>query len=101
MNLIVKRFIASFYPEAVWVHRSIKTVVEDEKFVSKSKVLLEAGWRAIYGKEEGEEEDFLPAVEKGTTVKTEKAWMEEKETKAPPRYTEATLLSAMEGAGRL
>ncbi|HOQ50790.1 MAG TPA: DNA topoisomerase 3 [Candidatus Atribacteria bacterium] len=100
MNLIVKRFIASFYPEAVWVHRSIKTVVEDEKFVSKSKVLLEAGWRAIYGKEEGEEEDFLPAVEKGTTVKTEKAWMEEKETKAPPRYTEATLLSAMEGAGR-
>jgi len=98
MDLIVKRFIASFYPEAVWVHRSIKTVVEGEKFVSKSKALVEAGWRAIYGEREGEE--FLPAVEKGTVVKTEKVWMEEKETKAPPRYTEATLLSAMEGAGR-
>ncbi|MDI3542561.1 MAG: topoisomerase [Candidatus Atribacteria bacterium] len=98
MDLIVKRFIASFYPEAVWVHRSIKTIVEGEKFVSKSKVLLETGWRAIYGKEEGEE--FLPAVKKGTEVKTEKVWIEEKETKAPPRYTEATLLSAMEGAGR-
>ena len=85
MNLIVKRFIASFYPEAVWVHRSIKTVVEDEKFVSKSKVLLEAGWRQFM-KEEGEEEDFLPAVEKGTTVKTEKAWMEEKKPALPPLY---------------
>ncbi len=43
-------------------------------------------------KRRGREEDFLPAVEKGTTVKTEKAWMEEKETKAPPRHL-ATFVS--------
>ena len=99
MDLVVRRFISVFYPEAIWMHRAIKTEVEGEKFVSKSKVLLEAGWRKLYRSEEDQEE-YLPRVEEGTEVGVERVWMEEKETKAPPRYTEATLLSAMEGAGR-
>ncbi len=64
-------------------------------------MLVEPGWRKVYGKEAGSEEtEFLPEVEVGTMVTTEKVWVEEKETKAPPRYTEASLLSAMEGAGK-
>jgi DNA topoisomerase-3 len=99
MDLVVRRFLSAFYPEAVWMHRTIKTVVEGEKFVSKVKVLLEAGWRKLY-REEEQEETYLPRLAKGIGVQVERAWKEEKETKAPPRYTEATLLAAMEGAGR-
>lgn len=97
MDLVVRRFLAVFYPQAVWVHRTIVTEVAGERFVSKGKILAEAGWRILYPRE-GEE--FLPVVPQGETVDLVSAWSEEKETKAPPRYTEATLLSAMEGAGR-
>lgn len=99
MDRVVRRFVCAFYPDALWMHRTIKTRVEGEKFVSKAKVLLEAGWRKLY--QEGEEtEEYLPRVKKGSEVQVERAWKDEKETKAPPRYTEATLLSAMESAGR-
>ncbi|NLJ37827.1 MAG: DNA topoisomerase 3 [Candidatus Atribacteria bacterium] len=102
MDLICKRFLSVFYPEAIWAQRRIKTEVNNENFISKSKVLIEPGWRKVYGKEAtSEESEYLPEIEIGTTVKTEKVWVEEKETKAPPRYTEASLLSAMEGAGKL
>ncbi|MGQ9622752.1 MAG: DNA topoisomerase 3 [Candidatus Caldatribacteriaceae bacterium] len=97
LDLIVRRFLSVFYPPAIWMHRSIKTEVEGETFLSKAKVLAEAGWRILYPQEE---EEFLPVVPKGEEVEVEEAWNEEKETKAPPRYTEATLLAAMEGAGR-
>ncbi|NSW75763.1 MAG: DNA topoisomerase 3 [Candidatus Atribacteria bacterium] len=101
MDLVVRRFLSVFYPDALWMHRTIKTVVEGERFVSKAKVLLEAGWRKLYREEENEQEEiYLPRLEKGTEVDVVKAWKEEKETKAPPRYTEAALLAAMEGAGR-
>lgn len=97
LDLIVRRFLSVFYPPAVWMHRNIRTEVEGEMFLSKAKVLVEVGWRILYPREE---EEFLPVVPKGEEVGVEEAWSEEKETKAPPRYTEATLLAAMEGAGR-
>lgn len=97
MDLVVRRFLAAFYPAATWMHRTIKTEVAGEVFVSKAKVLAQAGWRVLYPREE---EAFLPAVPRGELVEVVKVWSEEKETKAPPRYTEATLLAAMEGAGR-
>ncbi|MGC8777930.1 MAG: DNA topoisomerase 3, partial [Candidatus Caldatribacteriaceae bacterium] len=100
MDLVVRRFLSAFYPDALWMHRTIKTLVAGEKFVSKAKVLLEPGWRKLYRGEEESEEEYLPRLAKGTEVQVEKAWKEEKETKAPPRYTEAALLAAMEGAGR-
>ncbi|WP_427365737.1 DNA topoisomerase 3 [Candidatus Caldatribacterium saccharofermentans] len=97
LDLIVRRFLAVFYPPAVWVHRTIRTRVEGEVFLSKTRVLAEPGWRVLYPREE---EGFLPVVPRGEEVDVVEAWSEEKETKAPPRYTEATLLAAMEGAGR-
>lgn len=97
MDLVVRRFLAVFYPPASWMHRAITTEVSGEKFVSKAKILVEAGWRVLYPREE---EEFLPVVPRGEMVDVAEVWSEEKETKAPPRYTEATLLAAMEGAGR-
>jgi len=101
LELICKRFISVFYPEAIWAQRRIKTEVNGEGFISKSKILVEPGWRKVYGKETGSEEvEYLPEIAIGTEVTVEKVWIEDKETKAPPRYTEASLLSAMEGAGK-
>lgn len=100
MDLIVKRFISVFYPDARWAHRKISTRVGEDLFLSKSKVLVEPGWRKVYGEDKGEPQDFLPRLREGETVSTVKAWFEQKETKAPPRYTEATLLAAMENAGK-
>ncbi|HSV32432.1 MAG TPA: DNA topoisomerase 3 [Atribacteraceae bacterium] len=101
MDLVTKRFVSVFFPDAQWAHRRIRTEVAGEPFVAKSKVLIEAGWRSVYGESAPQDgQGFLPELRKGDSVTTEKAWVEEKETKAPPRYSEATLLSAMEAAGR-
>lgn len=103
-DLVVKRFLAVFYPNALWQHTTILTVVEGEEFITKGKILVEAGWRKVYGAEVVEEEDeqdaVLPPVNKGDQVKVQEGEVLEKLTKAPNRYTEAGLLSAMEGAGR-
>ncbi len=101
MDLVVKRFLSAFLPDALWAHRRIKTIVQEEIFLSRSKVLEEAGWREVYGeKPHTGGEEYLPIVEEGEKVMTVRSWSERKETKPPPRYTEATLLSAMEAAGR-
>jgi DNA topoisomerase-3 len=89
------------------------TVVEEERFRTRGKITLEAGWRGVYGLESEEEkiarqdEDApdgsaeIPPLEQGQVVRCVEAEIEAKETKPPPRYTEATLLSAMETAGKL
>src|SRR5947199_3679035 len=108
-DLIAKRFLAVFHPPARYARTTVITVVEDERFRTRGKVTLEAGWRGVYGlepdadkpqDEEGEGGE-LPHVEKGQLVRCVAAASEAKETKPPPRYTEATLLSAMETAGKL
>ncbi|MDP9491590.1 MAG: DNA topoisomerase, partial [Actinomycetota bacterium] len=109
-DLVAKRFLAVFHPPARFARTTIVTEVEGERFRSRGKVTLEAGWRGVYGleadepkpqDEEGEGEGELPALEQGQEVKCADAESEAKETKPPPRYTEATLLSAMETAGKL
>jgi DNA topoisomerase-3 len=88
------------------------TLVEEERFRTRGKITLDPGWRGVYGLEADEErkpgeneEDAeggeLPVVERGQKVRCVEAVSEAKETRPPPRYTEATLLSAMEGAGKL
>ena len=102
---IVRRFIAVFYPEAVYEVTNRITRVGAHAFRTDGKILKEAGWLAVYGKEAaeegGEEGKLLVPVLDGEKVKTVAILAEGLQTKPPARMTEATLLSAMEGAGTL
>jgi DNA topoisomerase-3 len=106
-DLVARRFLSVFHPPARYARTTVVTLVEDERFRTRGKVTLEAGWRGVYGveadaeKEEDPESAELPPLEKGQPVKVVSAESEAKETRPPPRYTEATLLSAMETAGKL
>jgi DNA topoisomerase-3 len=116
-DLIARRFLAVFHPPARYARTTVVTLVEEERFRTRGKITLEAGWRGVYGLEteeelkakqsEQSEEDSegegneIPPLEQGQSVRCVKAESEAKETKPPPRYTEATLLSAMETAGKL
>jgi DNA topoisomerase-3 len=104
-DLVVKRFLAVFYPPAEFlVTTRISTVKADDKehkFQTNGKVLVKPGWLAVYGKEAQEEDANLVPVASGEIVRTESVDVVALKTKPPARYTEATLLSAMEGAGKL
>ena len=110
-DLVARRFLAVFHPPARYARTTIVTEVENERFRTRGKVTLEAGWRGVYGleadsngqkqDEDAEGEGELPALEQGQEVRCVEAESEAKETKPPPRYTEATLLSGMETAGKL
>jgi DNA topoisomerase III len=109
-DLIARRFLAVFHPPARYARTTVITLVEEERFRTRGKVTLEAGWRAVYGVEpdherQSEDEESeggeIPALQQGQTVRCIAAEIEDRMTKPPPRYTEATLLSAMETAGKL
>jgi DNA topoisomerase-3 len=108
-DLIAKRFLAVFHPPARYARTTVITVVEEERFRTRGKVTLEAGWRAVYGVEPDQERQSedeseggeIPVLQEGQTARCIAAEIEEKMTRPPPRYTEATLLSAMETAGKL
>ena len=102
-DLVTKRFLAIFYPAAEFLVTTRITRVENEPFKSEGKVMVNSGWLAVYGKEAAESDDTpsLVPVKAGETVKTEKIEVEANVTKPPARYSEATLLGAMEGAGKL
>ena len=109
-DLIARRFLAVFHPPARYARTTVITLVEEERFRTRGKVTLEAGWRAVYGVEpdherQSEDEEAeggeIPALKQGQTVRCIAAEIEDRMTKPPPRYTEATLLSAMETAGKL
>jgi DNA topoisomerase-3 len=101
-DLVTKRFLAIFYPAAEFLVTTRITRVESEPFKSEGKVMVNAGWLAVYGKEaDSDETPNLVPVKAGEIVKTEKVEVEANVTKPPARYSEATLLGAMEGAGKL
>ncbi|WP_028996896.1 DNA topoisomerase III [Azohydromonas australica] len=104
-DLVVKRFIAVFYPAAEFmVTTRISTVKAEDRehqFQTNGKVLVKPGWLAVYGREEQQSDASLVPVDKGELVRTEAVDVLSLKTKPPARYTEATLLSAMEGAGKL
>jgi len=102
-DLVAKRFLAIFYPAAEYNVTTRITRVENEPFKTEGKVLVSAGWLAVYGKE-AQAEDETPSL--APVDKNERVWANDVEvkpsqTKPPPRFNEATLLSAMEGAGKL
>jgi DNA topoisomerase-3 len=104
-DLVVKRFLAVFYPSAEFMLTTrISKVAAGgavHHFQTNGKVLVKPGWLAVYGKEVQEDDANLVAVAAGETANTESVEVKALQTKPPARYTEATLLSAMEGAGKL
>lgn len=99
-DLIVRRFLSVFYPAAEYDVTTRITVVEDESFRSEGKVLVEPGWLVVRGTLPKPAKGDLPPVSEGEVVRTEHINVVEDVTRPPARYTEATLLSAMENAGR-
>ena len=112
-DLVVKRFLAIFYPAAEYNVTTRITRVEGEPFRSEGKVLVTPGWLAVYGKEaradfdeKGEKNEKSGGPQLVPVQKDERVWSNDVEvkplaTRPPPRFSEATLLSAMEGAGKL
>ncbi|MBC7500250.1 MAG: DNA topoisomerase III [Herminiimonas sp.] len=111
-DLVTRRFLAIFFPAAEFQVTTRFTEVSGHQFKTEGKVMTNPGWLAVYGKEivadkkpgddaEAEGNGTLVAVAKGEKVHTEKVVANGLVTKPPARYSEATLLSAMEGAGKL
>jgi DNA topoisomerase III len=105
-DLVTRRFMAVFFPPAEFQVTTRYTEVSGHQFKTEGKVMTNPGWLAVYGKEVQDEKDSenggnLVPVAKGEKVLTEKVSANGLVTKPPARYSEATLLSAMEGAGKL
>ncbi len=101
-DLVTKRFLAVFYPAAEFLVTTRVTRVEGEAFKTEGKVMVNAGWLAVYGKEAEEEgTPSLVPVQPKEQVTAREVEVAANQTKPPPRFTEATLLSAMENAGKL
>jgi DNA topoisomerase-3 len=100
-DMVAKRFVAVFYPPAQYEQTTRITRVEGEPFKTEGKILTSPGWLEVYGKEQEQSNENLPAVQQGETVQTERIEIKDDVTKPPARYTEATILSAMENAGKL
>ena len=99
-DLVVKRFLAVFFPAAEYRLTTRITVVSQHRFKTEGKVLVAPGWLAVYGKEAQGEDATLVLVADGEKVRTEDIDAVPLSTRPPARYNEATLLSAMEGAGK-
>ncbi|NSB26021.1 DNA topoisomerase III [Clostridium saccharoperbutylacetonicum] len=101
-DLVVKRFLSVMLPPFEYVQTTIEAEVQGEKLIAKGKVIKAKGWKKLYDKleEDNDEEDIkeqvLPLVNKGDSIKIESVNVKKGETKPPARFTEATLLSAME-----
>ena len=109
-DLVARRFMAVFFPAAEYLITTRYTAVSGHQFKTEGKILTTPGWLTVYGKEatepskeakDGETTGTLVPVAKDEKVKSDKVEPHSLVTKPPARYTEATLLSAMEGAGKL
>ena len=113
-DLVARRFIAVFYPAAQFEVTTRVTVVEGESFKTEGKIIVDPGWMAVYGRtaaaatgttngngQDGAADDELCPVTQGESAKVAHVESRELQTRPPARYNEATLLSAMEGAGKL
>ncbi|HMD62090.1 MAG TPA: DNA topoisomerase III, partial [Opitutaceae bacterium] len=108
-DMIARRFVAVFHPSAEFDITTRISAVAGHSFKTEGKVLTSPGWLAVYGKTTVEDDSpdskALPALDPADgqppRARTVAALLHAEATKPPPRYTEATLLSAMEGAGKL
>ncbi|MEA2362159.1 MAG: topoisomerase [Thermoleophilaceae bacterium] len=107
-DLVAKRFLAIFHPEAVYERTRVETTVSEHVFRTSGRRLVEAGWKGVYGEEadqpRGEDDSggdqLLPKLDQGETVQTLSVESMRKETQPPRRFSDASLLGAMETAGK-
>ncbi len=102
-DMVSRRFVAVFYPAAQFEVTTRITTVEAEKFKTEGKIIIDPGWLAVYGRQsenESEGDKTIVPIRAGESARTEAIEVKESQTKPPPRFSEATLLSAMEGAGK-
>ncbi|NRX95793.1 DNA topoisomerase-3 [Clostridium beijerinckii] len=101
-DLVVKRFLSVMLPPFEYIQTTIEAEVQGEKLVAKGKVIKAKGWKKLYDRleEDSDEEEIkeqvLPTVSIGDSIRVESVNIKKGETKPPARFTEATLLSAME-----
>lgn len=102
-DMVVRRFLAAFHPAAQYNVTTRLTVLVGETFKSSGRVLTEPGWLVVYGQDgpDGGKMPALCAVQPGEAVQTRSVDLKALQTKPPARFTEAMLLAAMEGAGKL
>ncbi|MBA3509429.1 MAG: DNA topoisomerase 3 [Thermoleophilaceae bacterium] len=108
-DLVTKRFLSVFHPDATFERTRVETTVAEHVFRTSGRVLTFAGWRSVYGEEvdpQGTTEEdsggnqSLPKLDQGEDIETREMESLRKETQPPRRFTEASLLSAMETAGK-
>ncbi|MGH0860362.1 DNA topoisomerase III [Bacillus pacificus] len=102
-DLVVKRFLAVLFPAFEYEQLTLRTKVGNEMFIARGKTILHAGWKEVYENRFEEDdvaddvkEQLLPHIEKGDTLTVKLIMQTSGQTKAPARFNEATLLSAME-----
>lgn len=106
-DLVARRYLAVFFPPVVRCHTTVITKVNDQVFQSRSLRVVRQGWKEVYSSIEnaddnGEDQStLLPELREGQAVELVSAAVEEKKTRPPGRYTDATLLIAMKSAGKI
>jgi DNA topoisomerase-3 len=109
-DMVVRRFLAVFHPDAEFENTRLETTVAEHVFRTRGRVLIVPGWRGVYGeglesRSEGDDDEGadqqLPKLERGENVRTLEVESLARETKPPRRYSDASLLGAMETAGKL
>lgn len=102
-DLVTRRFLAVFYPAAEFLETTRITRVEGEPFKTAGKVMVKAGWMEVHGRDasKASDEASLAPVRAGEEVEAGEVEVKQSQTRPPARFTEATLLGAMEGAGKL
>jgi len=102
-DMVTKRFVAVFFPPAQYENTTRITRVEGEPFKTEGKILVAPGWLEVYGRDAtgDKPEENLPPVTQGEHVETVRIEIKTEQTRPPVRYNEATILSAMEAAGKL
>lgn len=99
-DLVTRRFMSVFYPAAEYDVTTRFTTVNGHRFKTEGKVLVVPGWLEVAGRGLKSSKDMLTPVATGEVVRTKDVVVSALQTKPPARYTEATLLSAMETAGK-
>lgn len=102
-DLVIKRFLAVLSPAHEYEQLTLRAKIKDENFIAKGKTILSSGWKEVYENRFDEDEthedikeQLLPRIEKGETLQVKLISQTSGQTKPPARFTEATLLSAME-----